>query len=480
MTDHLYVTIHDHPREETTWRDQITLDTLAALIDKMGEGERLYFTGLGAQWRVVSLKPNIARLGSVENPGRSIDLHGQPGASRGRLVAHHLASAHAAQLAVAMGKPPGTVIIGPTKSEPADLRDMRHYDDPVHAYLSGEFGRERLIKTLGAPPPPHEHVERSMADRLSAGPELSRDFDDRICGRCGNRRCDHPPSDDCSNRNTKFTYNPAKFTDDSVNGTWPVWISSSEAPRLLPALATATDQGGLERQLRDVEGVPAGSMCVWMKLEHVRYFLHMMRGSNVQVLPEAPGLTEKLAYAKKQLDTSLLRTIHTLPEGYDLLCHDAPGTDYELRTRCYQPVHAESGWHGAMDGSWVAAAQEARKRARFKGAVEETYAQASATNNFVVIDSVPRIPTAPGDVQFIEASWVNVKNLVTPHPVGRVHCNECKGTGKLPPLFMLPRECDACDGTGWMGGKIEEGSSENAAEAMVQRDRAPRNGKGEN
>jgi len=91
--------------------------------------------------------------------------------------------------------------------------------------------------------------------------------------------------------------------------------------------------------------------------------------------------------------------------------------------------------------------------AEVTNALVETYANTKLKN------CVPA-PQPSRRVQFLETSWVPVKDLVTPHPVGRMLCNECEGSGTLPPLFMLPRDCDVCDGTGWMGGKTE-GSSEN-------------------
>lgn len=99
------VVVHDHPREKTTWRDRISLETLAAMIDKLGDGQRLYFTYF-EEWRVVALAPSLARLGVVGGDG-VVDLHGHSGSpkSRGRLVADELRGYYDAKLREAMEAP---------------------------------------------------------------------------------------------------------------------------------------------------------------------------------------------------------------------------------------------------------------------------------------------------------------------------------------------------------------------------------------
>jgi hypothetical protein len=87
------VVIHDHPRDQSAWHDRVTLATLAALIDKLGEGQRLYFTFYDREWRVVNLKPDTARFGMVGGHG-VVDLRGHKHKSRGRLVADEMRRYH--------------------------------------------------------------------------------------------------------------------------------------------------------------------------------------------------------------------------------------------------------------------------------------------------------------------------------------------------------------------------------------------------
>jgi len=57
-----------------------------------------------------------------------------------------------------------------------------------------------------------------------------------------------------------------------------------------------------------------------------------------------------------------------------------------------------------------------------------------------------------GEFKLISFDLVNAENLATPHPTGSIQCTGCHGTGEEI-LFMLPRECPTCEGTGWLGGK---------------------------
>ena len=84
------------------------------------------------------------------------------------------------------------------------------------------------------------------------------------------------------------------------------------------------------------------------------------------------------------------------------------------------------------------------------------------------------------DFQFISVSWVPLDQLVYPHPVGRVLCPKCGGVGERV-LFQLPTECEGCDGTGWWGGKIRQGSSEsddNETQGVAGKTRPSESGKG--
>jgi hypothetical protein len=87
------ILIHDHPRKEGEWADTVSPTTLAALIDKLGEGQRLYFRCLKTEWYVLPLKPNMVRLGKVD--GGVTDFRGHDIKSRGTLVADEMRGAHA-------------------------------------------------------------------------------------------------------------------------------------------------------------------------------------------------------------------------------------------------------------------------------------------------------------------------------------------------------------------------------------------------
>jgi len=88
----LRVLVHDDPRAGSSWCDEVSPGTLAALIDKMAEGQHLFFKALEIEFHVVRLDAARVRFGSVG--GCTIDCPDSGRRSPGRAVADHLLGAH--------------------------------------------------------------------------------------------------------------------------------------------------------------------------------------------------------------------------------------------------------------------------------------------------------------------------------------------------------------------------------------------------